>query len=206
MKMICIFSLMAIAATLIAEEQKPATIETNPLVSTAVTVHDDGLVTVEIDGLTLRQIIDEFQNSLGVNIIAGDGVNDERGSNSVSLSNLKWNDALNTLLGTHGFVLVQRAEGIFVVIPNEEKQAELDRERDAKSEENEAIFEGILSGAILQNYLEATKEVLADAEYPKILAKHQRLYYLALIEEGFSEEQAFKLLLASDPVRSLGGD
>lgn len=206
MKIVCILSLVSIAATLIAEEPKPASTEKNPIVSRAVTVHDGGLVTVKINELTLRQIIEEFRKSLGVNIIAGDGVYDEQDSNSASLNNLRWEDALNVFLETHGFVLMNKAEGIFVVTPNEEKQAELDRERDAKSEESEAIFEGLLSGAILQNYLEVTKEILADAEYPKMLAKHQRLYYLALVNEGFTEEQAFKLLLVNDPVHSLDGD
>ncbi len=63
---------------------------------------------------------------------------------------------------------------------------------------------GPMMGEMIDNILKSISKTMADPQIAQNFATFKRNYYQALIDRGFSEEEALKIVTASD-LPSMGG-
>lgn len=89
-----------------------------------VKVSKPPVVTMEFEGADVRDIINQIATIANKNIVISEQV---KGTVSLRLKNVPWQDALNAIIKTRGYIIVKENEGrILRVVPPEEIETQLE--------------------------------------------------------------------------------
>ncbi|GAU03177.1 secretin [Burkholderia stabilis] len=124
-------------------------------------------ISLNLQGVGLAAAFDAFARFTGLNIVVGEQV---RGTVTLRLNNVRWRDAFDTLLDTHGLVMSRRGNVIWVTPAAE--QAARERER-FEMHARAADLEPLASRTFALHYPRAqdVQRLLAGATGQRLLSK-----------------------------------
>ncbi|WP_231130457.1 type IV pilus secretin PilQ [Burkholderia cepacia] len=128
---------------------------------------DDRRISLNLHGVSLAAAFDAFARFTGLNIVVGEQV---RGTVTLRLNNVRWRDAFDTLLDTHGLAMSRRGNVIWVT-PAAELAA---RERERfEAHARAADLEPLASRTFVLHYPRApdVQRLLAGATGQRLLSK-----------------------------------
>ena len=150
----------------------------------------EGKITAHYENAPLTNVISFFRKVSGATIVYDP--KDLPGNATVNLEDVEWKPALRVILDTLDCEMLEPEPGIILIA---RKRAKSETE---KSEMSAEQFGQILTGEFIGKQMNALGRVLEDPAFAASMATFDRNYYDALVKKGFTEDQAFKLLLKFD--------
>jgi type II secretory pathway component GspD/PulD (secretin) len=107
------------ALTLVAEQARCVVVETEGVLK----VENPPKTTFSFENTDIQKVVDTIAKISGANIVVAPEV---KGTITVRLKNIPWRDALDAVVKTLGFVVVEEARGILRVVPASNIQQDLE--------------------------------------------------------------------------------